>query len=137
MKRTLLKLGLAPLCVLLIGLSGCSDLTYEEEDFKTDESTSSVSSENLIYHEGTGSYIIPQKDPYTLTNFQNAYEKLANGNSDQVLTRSQMNEFSENAQLEATHYALKVFPKNETEQWEIELMEGIKVYNYLKTQKKQ
>lgn len=130
MRNYLLKLSATLFCVsLLVGLWGCSDLdeTYERENFQTDESTQSYSLENVTYHGGTGSYMIPQNDPYTLMNFQNAYVKLANGNSDQVLTRSQMNYFYENAQLEATHYALKVFPKDEKEQWEIELMEDIKV----------
>lgn len=94
MRNYLLKLSATLFCVsLLVGLWGCSDLdeTYERENFQTDESTQSYSLENVTYHGGTGSYMIPQNDPYTLMNFQNAYVKLANGNSDQVLTRSQMN----------------------------------------------
>lgn len=129
MKKIYPKLFAALFCVLLVGMWGCSDFNdnYEMEKHEMEEPTPSFSLDNVIYHEGTKSYMVPQKDPYTLVNFQNAYEKLATGNSDQVLTRSQMDEFSETTQLEATHYALKVFPKNEAEQWEIELMEDIKV----------
>lgn len=129
MKNDFLKFLMVLFYVSLVGLWGCSDFNenFEKESTKTDESTPLLSLEDVVYHEGTDAYIVPQNDPYNLANFQNTYEKLAAGNSDQVLTRSQMNEFSETAQLEATHYALKVFPKNEEEQWKIELMEDIKV----------
>lgn len=95
----------------------------------------SFSLEEVIYHEGAKLYMVPQNDPYTLANFQIAYDNLSSGETTQILTRSQTDELSEKKQLEATHYALKVFPKNETEQWEIELMEDIKVsyipFNYM------
>lgn len=115
--------------VLLASVLGCTN--YEDYGLKesTDGSEQShlLVLDNVVYHTGTESYMIPQNDPYTLTNFQNAFEKLALGNSNQILTRSQTDEFLGSAKLEATHYALKIYPKNEDEQWKIELMEDVKI----------
>lgn len=77
----------------------------------------------------------PKPIPYILKNFQQAYDNLSSGKSIQNLTRAESNEFKESRQLQATHYALRIFPKNEGEQWEIERMEDIKVaylpFNYV------
>ncbi|MDR2910244.1 MAG: hypothetical protein LBV47_02605 [Bacteroidales bacterium] len=76
---------------------------------------------DAVYHEGVGAWIAPQEDPYTLENFQQAYANLSAND----LTRS--SEFSVIKNLTATHYAIKIFPKNEDEQWEIELTEDVEV----------
>lgn len=142
MTKTHLKLHAALFCVLLVFTWGCSNMNDRFEMGKDQmqknemkEPPLSFSLEEVIYHEGAKLYMVPQNDPYTLANFQIAYDNLSSGETTQILTRSQTDELSEKKQLEATHYALKVFPKNETEQWEIELMEDIKVsyipFNYM------
>jgi hypothetical protein len=66
-----------------------------------------------VYHAGIGSWIVPQNDPYALDNFQRAWNNLTRGEA----TRA----------LEPTHLALKIFPRSEDEQWEIELMENVEI----------
>ncbi|MDR2890483.1 MAG: hypothetical protein LBV18_02620 [Alistipes sp.] len=62
-----------------------------------------------------------------MENFRAAYARLASGNSTQSLTRAEAAEFSDPEKLQPTHYALKIYPKGEEEQWKIELMEDVKV----------
>ncbi len=81
--------------------------------------------ENAVYNELTDSWMIPQADPYTLENFQQAYDNLASGKSLQTLTRAEAEEFSEPVQLEPTHYALKIYPKSEEEQFRVEMMNDV------------
>lgn len=83
--------------------------------------------DGAIFHRGAQTWMAPQKDPYTLTNFKEAYNRLASGKSAQILTRAWTDEFSGAPELKPTHYALRIFPKSEEEQWKIELMEGINV----------
>jgi histidinol-phosphate aminotransferase len=59
---------------------------------------------DAVYHEGIGSWIAPQNDPYALDNFQQAYNNLS-------VSRADI--FPGTRALSATHYALKIFPKNE------------------------
>ena len=80
-----------------------------------------------VYHEGAGAWMVSQPDPYTLENFQAAYEKLLSGGSTQKLTRAQTDELAAAAELQATHYALRLYPKTEKEQWKYEMMENINV----------
>lgn len=79
--------------------------------------------------------MVPQNDPYTLENFQKAYDNLSLGKSIQTLTHVETGEFSGTEQLESTHYALKIFLRDEDERWKIELMEDIRVayipFNYV------
>ena len=87
-----------------------------------------------VFHNMTESWIVPQKDPYALSNFQQAYTNLISENHKDVLTKGEQNRLSA-ITLQATHYALRIFPRNEDEQWEIELMDDIKVsylpFNYI------
>lgn len=99
-------------CLLLAGLCGCE----EPENNPPDPPKPPV--ENAVYHQGVEAWIVPQNDPYALDNFQQAYANLIG----QGLTRA-----GEPSELTATHYALKIFPRNEDEQWEIELIEGVEV----------
>lgn len=73
-----------------------------------------------IYHLSTETWIIPQNDPYDLNRILEARDKVGLS--------------SDSCPINATHYAIKFFPKNEEEQWAIELLEGIKVdytpFNY-------
>ncbi len=110
MKKNLLFIAFVMLMV------GCTD---EIPMQNLDEENAKVQVRNLdnaVFHEGVQSWMIPQKDPYTLANFQEAYDNLALGKSTQVLTRAQAGEFSGARKLKATHYTLKVFPKTEDEQ---------------------
>lgn len=113
---------------ILLGLWGCADQLEDLAIENVPETTSRTKSlDDAVYHESTKSWIVPQKDPYTLANFQKAYDNLASNSSTQSLSRAQTAEFTATPQLEATHYSLKIFPKNEKEQWKIELMEDVKV----------
>ena len=73
-----------------------------------------------IYHLSTGTWITPQKDPYDLDCIIEACKILGISPGDIPIT--------------VTHYAVKIFPKNEKEQWSIELAEGVNVdytpFNY-------
>jgi len=117
---------IVPACALLFILWGCCESVFEDCN-SLEQSDQGLSLKGAVYHEATGHWIQQQKDPYTLDNFQKAYNKLSSGKSFQNLTRSLNNEFSDKQQLKATHYALKIFPKNENEQRKIELMKDIKV----------
>ena len=79
------------------------------------------------YHEGAGAWIVAQPDPYTLENFRAAHQKLLSDASKQVLTKAQKSEIAAVPELQATHYAIRIYPKTEAEQWKYELMEGINV----------
>lgn len=80
-----------------------------------------------MYNDVTDSWMIPQNDPYTLENFQKAYDNLASGKSLQTLTRAEASEFSEDEKLAPTHFALRIYPRNEEEQWKVEMMEDVNV----------
>lgn len=119
---------------LLSSAWGCADQIDQDNELENPsqeivqtQQTPTLSLEKAVYHPGTESWIVPRKDPYTLSNFQQAYAKLSLGNSVQILTRVQADEFSGAEQLKATHYSLKIFPRNEKEQWKVELMEDVKV----------
>lgn len=83
--------------------------------------------EGAIYNEVVDAWMIPQPDPYTLENFQKAYDNLAAGKSAQTLTKAQAGEFSVGKRLAPTHYALKIYPRDEAEQWRVEMMEDAQV----------
>ena len=83
--------------------------------------------DGAVYNEVVDAWMIPQPDPYTLENFQRAYDKLAAVKSTQKLTKAQAVEFSSAKRLEPTHYALKIYPRNEEEQWQVEMMEDVQV----------
>ncbi len=89
----------------------------EQEQIDAIIATRATTVQKAVYHEVTDSWIAPQADPYTLENFQKAYDKLA------ATTRG----FDPAKKLEATHYALKIYPKTEAEQWEIEMMKDVHV----------
>ncbi len=78
-----------------------------------------------LYHELAGVWIVPQNDPYALENFRAAARNLSSGTE-----RGDLEDV-----LYATHYALRIFPKNEAEQWKIELMPDVRVlyipFNYV------
>ena len=123
-----------PIFAAVILFAGCSaDLTEDvnmmgdTSEEITEIATRTLSLESAVYHKETDSWLVPQKDPYTLVNFQKAYESLATKKSVRTLTSSQMSEFTDVKRLEPTHYALRIFPQNKEEQWIIESMDDVKV----------
>lgn len=122
----------------VIGLYGCakndSEIIIQHEDFyQYGELATDYS--NAVYHIGADVWMTPQPDPYTLDNFQRAYDNISQGITNQNITRVEQNEFDNSHKLAATHYALKIYPKNENEQWKIERLEDVKVayipFNYV------
>ena len=55
-----------------------------------------------------------------------ALRNLRAGVSNQTFSTAQK-EYLSKLRLEPTHYALKIYPRNETEQWAIERTEGISI----------
>ncbi len=49
----------------------------EQEQIDSIIATRATTVQKAVYHEVTDSWIAPQADPYTLENFQKAYDKLA------------------------------------------------------------
>lgn len=120
--------------LILMLLAGCAKTnelaTPSENGDNTNDEVVQLLPRNLdkaVFHEGAQNWMIPQNDPYTLANFQATYDRLASGSSEQYLTRTETAEFTPSQKLIPTHYALRVFPKNEEEEWKIEMMEDVKV----------
>ena len=78
--------------------------------------------------------MLPKEDPYSLSNFQRALKNVLNGCSEIEFPNGITKSSFENINLSPTHLALKIYPRNEQEQWAIELMEDVKVsyipFNY-------
>ncbi len=83
--------------------------------------------DGAVYNEVVDAWMIPQADPYTLANFQAAYDNLAAGKSAQTLSKAQAAEFAAAKKLAPTHYALKIYPHDEEEQWRVEMTEDVQV----------
>ena len=118
------------LMAFLFAMSACSEDTFDVSS-DVDGVTKAVGSHlcytDAVYHHMTESWIIPRNDPYTLTNFQSAMDRLLSGKAGVVLSKEERHELSELNPMQPSHYALRVFPKTEKEQWAIELMEDVKV----------
>ena len=127
MKKTLFYLALA---VLVAGCAQDIELTeplIAEGDPQTEYQPLTRSLEGAVYNDVVDAWMVPQADPYTLENFQRAYDNLAVGKSTQKLSKAQAAEFTPAKKLAPTHYALKIYPKNEEEQWRVETMEDVQV----------
>jgi hypothetical protein len=74
--------------------------------------------DQAVYHPGVEAWIVPQNDPYALDNFQKAYDNLSARGA--AGTRA-------GETLDATHYALKIFPRDEEEELAIEQMADIHI----------
>lgn len=76
--------------------------------------------DKAVYHLSTHTWIVPQKDPYEINTIKKAC----------VLAGV----CPEDVPIKTTHFAVRFFPKDEEEQWYIELMEDVKVdytpFNY-------
>lgn len=121
-------------CLILL-LCGCAE--YIDDHIAIEETTRADSRDikDALYHEGTESWIMPQKDPYSLENFQTAYDNLSSGKSIQTIPKSFAKDFSGSERFKATHYSLKIYPKDEKQQQKIESIEDIKIayipFNYI------
>jgi hypothetical protein len=112
--RTIAAAGLV---VLLAGVWGCDDDGGEAPEPDGSEVVIPPKDlEKAVYHDGIGAWIVPQKDPYALENVRAAYDNLY----PQSATRA-------DKALKATHYALRIFPRDEDEQWIAELDEDVRV----------
>jgi hypothetical protein len=127
MKTCFNTLWRAVLISSLIGGWGCVRSGDECDPEPGPEPDPVKTLDEAVYHEGVGAWIVPQDDPYALENVQNALTRLSSGESVQALTPAQRDEFSRAPALAPTHYALRIFPRSEDEQWEVELMEGVRV----------
>lgn len=136
MKRITVRLIRFSLIISIV--VGCSDASLElsnESRIQTKAQVDDLDLSEAVYHSMTESWIIPRNDPYTLTNFQSAMDRLLSGKAGVVLSKEERHELSELNPMQPSHYALRVFPKTEKEQWAIELMEDVKVayipFNYV------
>lgn len=82
---------------------------------------------DVVFCEGSGTYMVPRPDPYTLSNFNEALARIVNGDSEIALPENLTKSSFDGVKLSPTHYALKIYPKNEREQWAVELLEDVKV----------
>ncbi len=133
MKRDLL-LSVPASFMLLAGICGCTDdvvldgsLTEDgRERTEEPETRAGVLSGNAVYHEETGLWLRPSPDPYTLENFQKAYDNLSSGRSALSFGEAAAGKFPK-MRLKATHYAVRIFPKTSAELRELELSEDVDV----------
>ena len=80
-----------------------------------------------LYHEGVGAWIVPQNDPYDLENFRAASRSLATRGINIDGWNNHDVGWLGVQELTATHYALRIFPKNEAEQWAVEMLPDVTV----------
>ena len=90
------------------------------------ESPDSEEHKELFYCAETDTYIKPQKDPYRIENFQNALDSMLDDAADSKWTKAQRS-FLEDLELVPTHYALRMYPRTEEQQWQLETMADISV----------
>lgn len=88
MKSFYCKVRIVLSCMLLSSLPSCSvlDETIIEGSPMVDESVPKISLEQVVYHRGSETYMVPQNDPYTLENFQEAYNRLVRNVSSQAIS---------------------------------------------------
>jgi len=105
-------------------LWGCKEVIIESPQFVVDssiletKSNDSFNSDDVLFHNYTGSWIVPLPDPYKL-DFINAV--LAENNTLKSMLDSNVE------QLDYTHFALKVFPRDLEEIQYFEGIEGVKI----------
>ena len=136
MKKLFLKL-LIPVSALAV-MSGC---TYEtslddgKQEFGQEGGMSLMSEaykpkydlDKAVWHEETESGIVPVGDPYRIENVKEAYEIIKSGNSSFSKISASVLEKLSDIKIEPTHYNVKIWPRTEQEQLEIEMMDGIAV----------
>lgn len=112
-------------CMLPFLFSACTD-SFDDASSPVAPAEPSVNApaKELLYDRTSGSFVYRRSDPYTLDNFRRACDALRTGESLLPLTRAEQEEFG-GEELRATHYALRVYPRNETEQWLIDRMDDV------------
>ena len=88
-----------------------------------------------VYHSMSESWIVPQNDPYALSNFQNALKDMLSDDYRKMFSDADYSSLLDLIPIRPTHMALRMFPRNESEQWKIEMMDDVKVsytpFNYV------
>lgn len=123
------------IAVAMLAASCTSNVEFEEslnssnvERPKTHNlGTISQTIRKAIYNEALDTWMTPQADPYSLANFQKAYDVLSNPKSQRNLPKECAVEFSTSRRLSPTHYALKIYPRNEAEQYQVERLSDVSV----------
>lgn len=92
-------------------------LPLQENHLKT---KSSILSRNAIWNEDLRVFLFTYEDIYSLTSFQNAYDRLANKTSLIELSDLELADFKPGIKLSPTHNALIIRPANEKQQRSIE-----------------
>lgn len=123
------------IAVAMLAASCTSNVEFEEslnssnvERPKTHNlGTISQTIRKAIYNETLDTWMTPQADPYSLANFQKAYDVLSNPKSQRNLPKECAVEFSTSRRLSPTHYALKIYPRNEAEQSQVERLSDVSV----------
>lgn len=123
MKNTLLFVFV--LCAMLLGCTQEGFVAIEEtkKSAVSADYAEAVLYQNAVYHAASQSWIYPIKDPYSLDNVKQAYENLLTGKSFFSIAEEVVSEL-EHLSLEATHYYLKIYPRNEEELSELEDKQG-------------
>ena len=80
--------------------------------------------EKIFYHKATGQYIYQKGDPYSFENMKRMYENMQTKRQKQFGTCAGA---VGNIELTPTHYSLKIYPRNESEQWRVERMQDVVV----------
>uniref|UniRef100_UPI0040561228 hypothetical protein n=1 Tax=Alistipes sp. TaxID=1872444 RepID=UPI0040561228 len=80
--------------------------------------------EKIFYHKATEQYIYQKGDPYSFENMKRAYELLQAKRQEQFGTRAGA---GGSIELTPSHYSLKIYPRNESEQWRVERMQDVMV----------
>lgn len=123
MKKHLLQTLLV--CTLPFLFSACAD-SFDDAVAPVNPPGQPLASpvKEIVFDSTSGSFVYHRNDPYTLDNFRRAYDALRTGRSLLPLTRAEQEEFGD-GELAPTHYALRVYPRNESEQWLLDRMEDI------------
>ncbi len=117
--------------LVLIALFGWSCQKDQEQLTPVDpvpeavvETKEQIPIEKIFYHKATEQYIYQKGDPYSFENMKRAYELLQAKRQEQFGTRAGA---GGSIELTPSHYSLKIYPRNESEQWRVERMQDVTV----------
>lgn len=113
------RLNSPSLFLVFLIVLGCTD-KLSDQTIVTERNEEIADRQQLYYCESINSWVRYQEDPYSLSNFQEAYDLLSSDPS----TKSS---FVDSAHLKATHYAIRIYPKTEEELSFIENMDDIRI----------
>lgn len=127
------KLLITFLCVFTTIASSCTSELEEYNSYVSSkslkQSNETFNLENAAYNEFTEFWMIKRKDPYSLENFNKALDNLRSGKSAQNLSSSEADQLSVIEILQPTHYALKIYPRNQEEKRRVIRIKDVKVSN--------